>query len=139
MSPIRRFTWQKVLAFVPVLMLMASLPSQMLMRCRMDGLVRTSCCCPVDKNAGSQAHEPLLKAQACCDREVATHVPPTVATTVPARAPHEESLSIAVVLSPSTSAWNSLPARLSPPRVFRGHGPPRSGPGIVVLKHAFLI
>lgn len=139
MSLRRRFTWQRVLVFVPVLMLLASLPSQMLLRCRMDGLLRASCCCPADKNAVAQAHVPLLKAQSCCDSEVATHVPPTIATTVPARASDEESLSIAVVLSPSMSAWNSPPAHLSPPRVFRGHGPPRSGPGIVVLKHAFLI
>ena len=52
--------WQKVVAFAPLLLLLVSLPSEMLTRCRMDGLLRAACCCPAQEEAPSSV--PVLKA-----------------------------------------------------------------------------
>ena len=132
----RRFTvWQKLTAFAPLFLLIVVVPGQELLRCQMDGLLRTSCCCPSDKETNSDSSMAVLKAQGCCDRMA------TAANHPPAEAPrtaHDQfgwmsfqalAAPVALSLDPSVRA---IPVRQS-------HGPPRSGPSVLLLKNAFLI
>src|SRR6266404_3469086 len=65
----RRFAlWQKAAAFVPVLLLLGYLPGEMILRCRIDGLLRSACCCP--QQSDRQDSGPVVRAQDCCEREI---------------------------------------------------------------------
>ena len=126
--------WQKVAALAPLLLLSVSLPSQILLRCRIDGLLRSACCCPPE--ADTESSVPVVKAQDCCDREVIVNER-TVAE--PARGSGVGTAwatSTAIAL-PLVTLTLAAPVRSE--RAWQAHGPPRGGPSIVLLKHAFLI
>jgi hypothetical protein len=136
----RRFTiWQKATAIAPVLLLLVYLPAQALMRCRMDGLLRTACCCPHGQGQGdkSQDTSPALQAQDCCERAV------TPASSRPtaeaARAANRDIDQMTAVVYATPSANALIPRLERPDGAWPRHGPPREGPPIVLLKHAFLI
>lgn len=131
----RRFSWwQKAVALAPALLLLVCLPGQMMLRCRIDGLLRAACCCAQESE--SQRSGPVFRAQDCCDREVTQSQRPT------AEAAGSPNLDIApmvfVALAP-------LPALIvAPPaehlyRAAQRHGPAREGPRLILLKQAFLI
>lgn len=130
----RRFSvWQKVVALAPLLLLAVYLPGQMMLRCRIDGHLRPACCCPPGEQA--QDSGPVVKAQDCCDRELTANLRPVVeadqqaADLVVAPASFLAVLPIAVPLAESDRSNLT----------WQAHGPPREGPPIVLLKHAFLI
>jgi hypothetical protein len=132
----RRFAaWQKVVALAPLLLLAVYLPGQMMLRCRIDGMLRPACCCP-EEAAPSHDGGPILKAQDCCARELSATDRPVVeaaqlsgvdsAWTVAAALP---ALAVSIVrtdFAPSARGWQA-------------QGPPGEGPPLVLLKHAFLI
>jgi hypothetical protein len=131
----RRFSaWQKVVALAPLLLLATFAPGQSMLRCRMDGLLRSACCCPPTSDAPDIG--PVVKAQDCCQREGAFNEGPAV----------EFSRSEALDLASATSytlVSASVPVFMVEPapseRAWHAHGPPREGPTLVLLKHAFLI
>jgi len=131
----RRFTvWQKLVALAPLLVVAVYLPGEMMLRCRIDGLLRPACCCPHADQA--QDSGPVVKAQDCCDRELTTSERPVVEA---ARRADPGSMA-----APSSAIVVASPvADGSPTRRFDGfaqrYGPPRGGPPIVLAKHAFLI
>jgi hypothetical protein len=125
--------WRKVVAFAPLLLLLGSLPSEMLTRCRMDGLLRAACCCPEQEEAPSSV--PVLKAEDCCDREVTVNR--RVPADTPRKAAHDGAALALVALAELVSPLPFIVGG-SPP-MLRSHGPPRGGPPAVLLKHAFLI
>lgn len=132
---IRRFSpWQKAVALAPVLLLLVYLPGQMLLRCRIDGLLRSACCCPHEtERPGPQ---PVVKAQDCCDREVTQNQRPTAEA---ARAPAREGATAAVTaLSAAPAPLLAQPTRRFD-RVAQRHGPAPDGPRLVLLKQSFLI
>lgn len=134
--------WVRVVALAPLLALLAALPSQVLMRCRMDGQIRVAaCCCPassrVNPGAGTSGVQAVLKAADCCDRLVvrAAHVPseqvrPTLQLEAPVVAT-AFSHRLAIVLPPGDLAVSRVSEE--------GRGPPGAAFGLVLLKHAFLI
>jgi hypothetical protein len=125
--------WQKLAACAPLLMLLVSLPAQVLLRCRIDGIARAACCCPKAEEAALPVT--VVKAQDCCDREVTVN---TRVETAAARSAAPDVVELALVLLASSAS--PLPQTTdSQPAVFRSHGPPRGGPSVVLLKHAFLI
>jgi hypothetical protein len=131
----RRFSaWHKVVALAPLLLLAIYLPGQIMLRCRIDGLVRPACCCPQHDEPESPG--PTLSAQGCCSREVTQNQRPVVEA---ARAAEPERVWAAA--APMFAA----PAALAPApvtsldRASQRHGPPRGGPPLVLAKHAFLI
>lgn len=130
----RRFSvWQKVVALAPLLLLAVYLPGQMMLRCRIDGHLRPVCCCPQDEK--TQDTGPVVKAQDCCDRELTANLRPVV----------EADQQAADLVVPPAAFITLLPvaAPLAEPGrsslTWQAHGPPREGPPIVLLKHAFLI
>jgi len=131
----RRFTrWQKLAALAPALLLLVSLPAQAMLRCRIDGLLRPTCCCPHQDE--SESATPAIKAQDCCQREVRESKPLPVAV---ARPENREITHLTAV----ALAAPSVPA-LAPPVdrsdwAWQRYGPAREGPPLVLLKHAFLI
>jgi hypothetical protein len=130
----RRFSvWQKVVALAPLLLLAVYLPGQMMLRCRIDGHLRPACCCPQDED--KQDTGPVVKAQDCCDRELTASQRPVV------EADHQAA--DLVVAPASFLAVLPISAPLARPDRFnltwQAHGPPREGPPLVLLKHAFLI
>jgi hypothetical protein len=133
----RRFSaWQKLAALAPLLLVAVYLPAEMMLRCRIDGLLRPACCCPADAEA--QQAGPVVQAQDCCDRELTGSARPVVAVS---RAASETDIvwASAAVLLP----FDSLSFSFAPPRgpdwAWQAHGTPREGPPLVLLKHAFLI
>jgi len=130
----RRFSvWQKVVALAPLLLLAVYLPGQMMLRCRIDGHLRPACCCPPDE--ATQNTGPVVKAQDCCDRELTGNRRPVV------EADHR---SPDLVVAPASFlAVLQIAAPIPEPErsvlKWQAHGPPREGPPIVLLKHAFLI
>jgi hypothetical protein len=131
----RRFSaWQKVVALAPLFLLAVYLPGQMMLRCRFDGLLRPACCCPREREA--QDSGPAVKTQDCCDREVRVNERPVA---VPARASVADIAWAMSAAAPVPSAALSFAEPDRPARAWQAHGPPREGPTIVLLKHAFLI
>lgn len=114
---------------VSALLVGAVVQAATLYRCRMDGIVRSSCCCPPD-----DATEALqtLKDASCCDIQ---HVRPVQAPT--ATSPRqEEALSSPVVIGLPLVALLPAPkvALLSPTEAHSRVGPP-----ILELKSSRLI
>ena len=130
----RRFSvWQKVVALAPLLLLAVYLPGQMMLRCRIDGHLRPACCCPQDEERRDTG--PVVKAQDCCDPELTVNLRPVV------EADHRTADPL--VAPASFLAVLPIAAPLAEPDrsnfVRQAHAPPREGPPIVLLKHAFLI
>jgi hypothetical protein len=114
---------------VSVLLVGAVAHAATLYRCRMDGVVRTSCCCPPD-DAADQAQS--VKDASCCTVE---HVKPVQAptTTSPRK---DEALSLAVTLSSPLVAIAPTPRIiLLAPTEARS----RVGPPILEIKNSRLI
>jgi hypothetical protein len=131
----RRFSaWQKTVALAPLLMLMAYLPGEAMLRCRIDGLLRSACCCPETKDVPTS--QTTLKAADCCDREVAASERPAMDGP---RAPEVRQISIATAAVGAAAAWPAIEPSVRVDRAAQRHGPAREGPPLVLLKHAFLI
>jgi hypothetical protein len=131
----RQFSlWQKAVALAPVLLLLVYLPAETMMRCRMDGLLRPSCCCP--PKAAPAPSGPVVKAADCCNPEIAQSTRPAAEAVRPADHDPAQFEATAFVAA-------SLPLLTSPigrlDRAWQRHGPAREGPPLVLLKHAFLI
>jgi hypothetical protein len=139
----RRFsTWQKVAALAPVLLLLVYLPGETLLRCRADGQLRATCCCPQDQDKGQeqpQASGPALKAQSCCARETTASERPTAETAEAARRLTSDVSAPLATLLPVSPLVSALAAAARPAPVWQAQGPPGDGPPLVLLKHAFLI
>jgi hypothetical protein len=133
----RRFSlWQKLTAVAPVLLLLVYLPAQALLRCRMDGMLRTACCCPQERE--SQDTSPAMKAQDCCERAVThAHQRPTAEAARPANRDIDTQMTAVALATPSADTL--APSFERPDGARQRHGPAREGPPIVLLKHAFLI
>jgi hypothetical protein len=135
----RRFSlWQKVVALAPLLMLAVYLPGELMLRCRISGELRPACCCSHDGDGESAAPATAsIKAQDCCDQEIAQSVRPVVDAD---HSPQDELAPIvsvallAPVASPATTTAGPIPTWAA-----QRHGPAREGPPLVLLKHAFLI
>jgi hypothetical protein len=130
----RRFSvWQKVVALAPLLLLAVYLPGQLMLRCRIDGHLRPACCCPQDEETHDKG--PVAKAQDCCDPELTANQRPVVEA--------EQRSAEPLVAPGSFLAVLPIAAPLAQPErsnfAWQAHGPPREGPPIVLLKHAFLI
>jgi hypothetical protein len=124
---------RRVAALVPIAVLLAYLPAEGYLRCRMDGSVRAVCCCATGEAPASPG--PVARAQDCCDRETTVSVRPTM------EAPRSSAAEL--VCSPPPLEPSALAALALPvpgwDRARQSHGPPHWGPSVVVLKHAFLI
>jgi hypothetical protein len=131
----RRFSpWQKLMALAPTLLLLVSVPAQGMMRCRIDGLVREACCCP---NPGeTETSRPVVKAQDCCDRELADQQRPKAEV---ASAPTRDGAPVASVFVAAAGIPANQPALHRLDRPAQRHGSVREGPRLVLLKQAFLI
>jgi hypothetical protein len=132
--PSRRFSpWQKAVALAPALLLLVYLPGQMMLRCRIDGLLRSVCCC---SHENEESSGPVVKAQDCCDQEVAqTQRPKAEAVSSPAS--HVAPIAAFAVVA--TAVPLVVPATERFDRAAQRHGPAREGPPIVLLKQSFLI
>lgn len=126
---VRPRSWQRVLALAPLLLVIVSLPTQVLMRCRMGGEVRERCCCPADQN---ESPAPALQAPDCCDREVAVR-------SVPTARPAPEASSAPVVAATLIPYPDAAADRFGAARALRDSRPAREGPPIRLLKQTFLI
>ncbi|HEY8925761.1 MAG TPA: hypothetical protein VIU64_15345 [Polyangia bacterium] len=127
--------WRKAAALAPALLLLAYLPAQAMLRCRIDGLLRTACCCPHPKE--EQPSGPAIRAQDCCDREIAQNQRPKADLARSSSrdlAPERVELVLFALAAPLAS-----PPVAHRDRAAQRHGPAREGPPIVLLKHAFLI
>lgn len=133
----RRFTATlRVVALAPLLLVAVYLPGQMMLRCRMDGLIRATCCCPaaVEERGPST---PALKAQDCCEHQSSVAArPPVEAPAVAAGDLMAPAPSGILSLAPGPLALDGS-ARAN--RRWQANGPPGDRPPIVLLKHAFLI
>jgi hypothetical protein len=125
---------QKLLALVPVLLLVVSFPGQVLLRCQMDGQLRSACCCPGDEDEASAEAGATLSSP-CCDRVIASRQGAPVA---PARGP-APAVDVAIPVGlPAIAARDHFAPR-TPPRALLQGGPPREGPPLSILKQSFLI
>jgi len=120
--------WQRVVALAPLLLVLVSLPSQVLVRCQMDGLLRESCCCP-------NAHQdspggPTLSGAGCCKSVTSVRQLPVVRT-----APSPEAAPAPVAVALPLAAPDPTPSF----RHVRPAAPAREGPPLLLLKQAFLI
>jgi hypothetical protein len=128
--------WQKLAALAPALLLLVCLPAQMMLRCRIDGLLRAECCCAQQaQQEPEQPAGPTIGAQDCCDRVTANGARPAADVARPATPDGAPIGALAVVLDA---------AALSPivrpfDRAFVRSRPAGDGPPLVLLKHAFLI
>jgi len=137
----RRFSlWQKAVALAPLLFVAVYLPAEMMLRCRLDGMLRPTCCCPAmadAQDAAAAARGPTLEARDCCDPELSGSDRPIVE----AAHPHEADAT-RTLIAVAHFAVTSLPHLAStarPAAAAQRYGPARQGPPIVLLKHAFLI
>jgi hypothetical protein len=123
--------WRKVLALVPVLLVVvASASAPVQLRCRMSGEVRSACCCP----SGEAPAGPALSDPCCCDRVLITHAPAPLASERPA-----VSVALATPVALPAFAVLVTPDPTSAPHVVRRGGPLRSGSALLVLKQTFLL
>jgi hypothetical protein len=125
---------QKLTALAPLFLLVAYVPGQAMLRCRIDGLLRAACCCPHGEQPESAA--PAVKAADCCDRELSQGDRPPAEAAI--SADRSESTVLAVAPAPSVTVSIAPPVRRGEPQGGR-YGPAREGPSIVLAKHAFLI
>ena len=131
----RRFSvWQKLMALAPLLFVAVYLPGEMMLRCRIDGRLRPMCCCSHDDQ--DQNTGPVVKAQDCCDQEMTGSDRPVVEAAASAGCDGHWASAVAIPVSP-------LPLELGsadrPVRIWQAQGPPRDGPPLILVKHAFLI
>ena len=131
---VRHFArWQKLAALAPALLLLVCLPAQMMLRCRIDGLLRAECCCAQQQK--EQPAGPTIEAQDCCDRVTANSDRPAADVARPATRDLAPIDAVAVVLDASALTPIARPFD----RAVHRYGPAGEGPPLVLLKHAFLI
>jgi hypothetical protein len=131
---VRHFArWQKLAALAPALLLLVCLPAQMMLRCRIDGLLRAECCCAQQQK--EQPAGPTIEAQDCCDRVTANSDRPAADVARPATRDVAPIDAVAVVLDASALTRVARPFN----RAVHRYGPAGEGPPLVLLKHAFLI
>jgi hypothetical protein len=135
MSSRRPALWRKVVAFVPLLVVAASVPGHVLLRCRMDGGLRAACCCPSEKTDGSEPSGPAVSDRGCCDRLLTSGSEPPLAS-APLATPVVEA-AVAVALPSYCASIQPQPRYL--PRGLQRDGPAREGPALLILKQTFLI
>lgn len=135
MSFWRRYARTRALALVPFLLFVVSLPSPMLMRCRVDGQLRTGCCCPAERTGEeSRAPRPAVSDPLCCHGEVSSHALPAVAVRPTTDSP---APVVGLVLRAfALPVEHEVAAGIAASHRSR---PPREGPRIIVLKQSFLI
>jgi hypothetical protein len=126
--------WQKLAALAPALLLLVCLPAQMMLRCRIDGLLRAECCC-AQQEQQEQPAGPTIEAQDCCDRVSANSDRPAADVVRPATPDLAPIDAVAVVLD--GAALTPVSRRFD--RAVPRYGPAGEGPPLVLLKHAFLI
>jgi hypothetical protein len=132
----RRFSLlQKLTALAPLLLVAVYLPAEMMLRCRIDGRLRPACCCPAD--AKPQDSGPVVQAQDCCDRELTGSARPVVAA--PRAVSGTDVVWATAAALPVQSISFSFAQARGPDWAWQANGPPREGPPLVLLKHAFLI
>jgi hypothetical protein len=131
----RLSAWQKVVALAPALLLMAYLPAEAMLRCRIDGTLRSACCCPAKKEAPSS--HAAFRAADCCDRAVVgAHQRPAMEGP---RAPEVEHVLTSTIAPVAALTVPTLAPAARIDWAAQRHGPPREGPSLVLLKQAFLI
>src|SRR5262245_42247616 len=108
----------------------------MMLRCRMDGLLRPTCCCPEKAQGEAPGPAAVIQAQDCCAREVAETNRPAAEAARPVN--RELGQMTEVALAAPVAPAIAPPAERSD-RARQRYGPAREGPPIVLLKHAFLI
>ena len=120
---------------LPVLLFAVAASSFALWRCRMDGIARTSCCCPQDKAAKAPAVATVSGVLACCEIEqrVLDKAPSEIGRTSVA------SLIAAVVALPVAIARAGLPAPPVEAWAFPREDDSGSGRAVVLAKRALLI
>jgi hypothetical protein len=126
--------WRKAAALAPVLLLLVYLPGQTMLRCRIDGLLRPTCCCP--QGDADEPTGPVVKAQDCCDPEVAQSDRPPAVASRPSDHGAAPEAAVAIDFVPALAV---TPPTEALRRAAQRHGPAREGPPIVLLKRAFLI
>jgi len=138
--------WQKLMALAPLLLMAVYLPGSIMLRCRADGLLRASCCCPGEQ-PGEQSGDgqlddavatAVVRPDGCCDREITAGARPIVAT---ARGLEHDlswpAASVAIVrMAPAAPP---SPAGAVFASAWQRRGPPGDGPPIVLVKQSFLI
>jgi hypothetical protein len=132
MSGKRRSAWQRWVALAPLLLLVVSLPSQLMLRCRIDGSLRASCCCP-DEAERDLSPTPTVRPQSCCDQEATAH---EARLMEPAPTPYSNVL---IPTSVRATFPFAAPEARALPRAFQQAGRARQGPPLVLLKQSFLI
>ena len=129
------------MALAPLLLMAVYLPGSIMLRCRADGLLRASCCCPGEE-ADGQTDDAVAKAvvrpDGCCDREITGNARPVVAA---ARGfEHDFSWPATPVAGVRMApAAPPLPAAAVFASGWQRRGPPGEGPSIVLAKRSFLI
>jgi len=132
----RRFArWQQAAALAPVLLLLVYLPAQVMMRCRIDGLLRSECCCPQPTEEKSSG--PAFEAQDCCAREMVRDGQRPEADVARSATRVAPDVALAFFVAPAVSLPAPVTDRFD--RTAQRYGPAREGPPLVLLKHAFLI
>jgi hypothetical protein len=130
----RRFSvWRSIAALVPLLLVAANLPAEIMVRCHVDGLVRAAPCCDHPEERPDAG--PAFKARDCCDRELT----PTYRSVWEAVRAGDLDKIVPIALASHAAAGA---AAAGPPAALRTAamcGPPRAGPPIVLVKQAFLI
>ena len=127
--------WQKVVALAPALLLMAYLPAQSMLRCRIDGMLRSACCCPEKKEAPSS--HAAIRAADCCERAIlGSHQRPAMEAP---RAPNVDHVLAAATVPLVAVAVPTITPATGIDWSAQRYGPTREGPPLVLLKHAFLI
>jgi hypothetical protein len=132
----RKSIWKKAVALAPVLLLLVYVPAETLLRCRIDGLLRSTCCCPQKAPAEAESAGPVVKAADCCDQEARQSTRQTVVATNPAPRDLGQAATASTVAAPLPLFASSIER---PDCAWQRHGPAREGPPLVLLKHAFLI
>ena len=126
--------WHRAVALAPLLLLALWGPGEVLLRCRIDGLLRPACCCPTDDAPPSPG--PTMQASDCCDRQL-TDNERAPFETPRAAGPDVARLAVVVAAPPGAPAAPSFDDRLRRPR--QRPGPARGGPATLLQKSAFLI
>jgi hypothetical protein len=133
----RRFAaWHKVVALAPLLLLAIYLPGEMMLRCRVDGLLRPACCCPEEGDSQAQDATPVARAQDCCDQELTATQRPVVVQAQTSVADMDWAL---VATLPGLPVAEPDRSDRTPRPIWQAQAPPGDRPPLVLLKHAFLI
>jgi hypothetical protein len=119
--------WQRLLALAPLLLVLVSLPSEVLLRCRMDGQLRDDCCCPRDREPPAV---PAVSARDCCAPETSVRQLPVASVPAP---PDAAPVPLITALASPLAAPATLVGSVRP------SAPAREGPPLRLLKQAFLI